>query len=436
MSNKVLLIGLQKSGYAALALLEKEGYDITITVNNELSDDEKTSLSKYRVFDGEHPLHLLDEEWAFIVKNPGIPYRIPFIKEAMKRNIKIITEVELAYNCSENTILGITGTNGKTTVTTLIYDIVKEYYSNTYLAGNIGYPYSDVVLEHDKDNYIIFELSSFQLMGTENFRPHIATILNLAPDHLDYMESLESYYESKLLIYKNQTEKDYFILNLDDSVVNEYVSDLKAQVITFSLKQDADVMLRNNSILFMDEKIIELSDIKLVGDHNISNIMVAIAYSKLIGVSNEVIRKVIMEFNGVEYRLQQVPSKFNNTYFNDSKSTSADSTLTAIKALSKLDDVILIMGGHDKGLDYTDLFKEIDGMDNIECLMFFGANKEILSKYSDKIHLVFDNLYDVMDYINSTYQDKNILFSPGTSSYDQYQSYEKRGEDFNKLIKG
>jgi UDP-N-acetylmuramoylalanine--D-glutamate ligase len=429
-------MGLKKSGLAAIKLLLNYDYDITLTINNELSIAERNELSLYnvKIYEKGHPLSLLDEEWCYIVKNPGISYNIPFVKEALNRNIKIISEIELAYQLSNNIFLGITGTNGKTTVTTLIYEILKAQLDDVYCGGNIGIPISDIVREHGDNNIIVSELSSFQLMGIIDFKPKIATILNLAPDHLDYMNSVEEYYESKLSIYFNQDEHDYFVLNIDDALVQEYVKDIKAKIIRVSLNKKADAYLENDFIYFKDEAIININDIKIIGKHNLYNIIIAVVYAKVMGIDNDVIRKVISNFKGVEYRLEKVDGLNNNCYYNDSKATTPDSTITALEALSKT-DLILIVGGYQKGLDNRPLINYLNKHANIKRLYTFGAIKDLFEDVAIET-IKLEKLDMVIKDILENYHNQTILFSPATSSFDQYVNYEQRGEHFNKLVKG
>ena len=433
MSKKVLVIGLQRSGHAAIKLLLKEGFEVVVTINNELTKEDQEILKDIQVYAGSHPDHLLDENWEFIVKNPGVPYRIPFVQKALAKGFSIISEIELGYRYSKNINLAITGTNGKTTTTTLVYEILKKAKDNVYCAGNIGLPLCDVVFKHDNDNTIVLELSSFQLMGITSFKPHIATILNLAPDHLDYMPTLASYYESKQAIYEYQDENDYFLLNEDDKTIKEYLKDIKAKVISYSLHQKADAYLRDNWLYFNDEAIIDTNKIQIIGQHNLYNILVALCYAKLMKVSNEIIQEVVYNFKGVEFRLEEVKGFKNNVYFNDSKSTTPESTIIAINAL-KDKPTVLILGGFRKGLDFSDLIASVNENPNIEQVLTFGQIKDEFGEINC-LTKPFANLEEIIDYLEVTVDDKNILFSPATSSFDQYDNYEQRGRHFNKLIK-
>ena len=432
MSKKALVIGLQRSGHAAIRLLRKQGYEITVTINKQLSAADRNLLKGVIVYDNGHPLTLLDSNWDLIVKNPGIPYRIPFIKEAMKRGYQIITEVELGYLYSNNDYYAITGTNGKTTTTTLIFEILRHYFDNVYCGGNIGLPLSDIVLEHSTNNKVVLELSSFQLMGIEKFRPHIATILNLAPDHLDYMDNVDDYYQSKMAIYKNQTATDYFLLNEDDKLILEYAQNIKAKLVKFSLTKESDAYLKNDWLYFYNEAVIDTKKIQIIGQHNLYNILVALCFAKLLNVSNECIQEVVYNFTGVEYRLEKVNGFKNNTYYNDSKSTTPDSTITALQAIK--DELVLIIGGFDKKLNYSGLINYVNENNKVVMVLTYGQIKDNFSEINKDV-LKFDNLELVVNYLRDKIDNQVVLFSPATSSFDQYDNYEQRGEHFNKLIK-
>lgn len=434
MSKKALVVGLKRSGLAAINILKENNYKVVVTINNSMSEKERTLLKDIVVYENGHPFSLLDENWDFIIKNPGIPYRLPFIQRALEKNIKILNEVELAYMFYENTYFAITGTNGKTTTTTLIYEIFNKAFNNVLLAGNIGIALSDVIVKHKNDNLVILELSNFQLMGLVTFKPKVATILNLTPDHLDYMKSLEEYYISKLTIYKNQDENDFFIYNEDDENIRKYVKNVKAKIIKFSSEKESDVYLKDNWIYYYEEKVIDINKLQVIGAHNIKNIMVALIYAKVWCIKDDIIKEVVYNFKGVDYRLQRVEGINNNIYYNDSKSTTAESTITAIQAINK-QDTILILGGFDKKLDYSEMIDVINESKDITCVLTFGMIKDKFSEINKNLK-VFNNLEEVVLYLKENVSDKTILFSPATSSYDQFEDFEQRGLVFNTLIRG
>lgn len=431
---KVLVVGLARSGLAAVKLLQQHDFQVVLTTDERLDAKTKAELVDVDVIDGQHPFSLLDDNYDFIVKNPGIPYTNPFIQEAMRRHFKIISEIELAYVFSNNIYLAITGTNGKTTTATLTADILSKYYTNIFIAGNVGVPLSDVVRNHPKDNIVVLELSNFQLMGIVDFKPHLATILNLSPDHLDYMNSVKEYYRSKTMIYKNQTKDDYFLYNLDDPHIDEFVNNIPSKIVTFSTKETADIILEDNWIVFQNQKVIDLAHVQLLGIHNIYNIMVAVGYTMLMKVPVEIIREVVYAFRGVPYRLEYLGEHDNLKFYNDSKSTTPDSTITAIKAVEQ-NPYYLIIGGFDKGLDYEELIVYLENSDNLQKVFTYGEIKNVLANVLKEDTIVFNDLTEVMRYIKKNVHEGVILFSPATSSFDQYANFEERGQHFNDLVK-
>ena len=279
--KKVLVLGLAKSGQAAVELLT--ALHATITVNEYASREKIACYDEYvhrgiEMITGGHPQELFERDFDFVVKNPGINYHKPFVLRLKERGIPVYTEIELAYQVAKmQNYIAITGTNGKTTTVTLIDEILKHAHHLSCLAGNVGIPYSSCVLDNDLlhcDGYdVVLEMSNFQLLDIEKFHPHISTIINLTPDHLDYMASLDEYYASKTRIYMNQDKQDYFIENLDDEILQSYLRKypVLAQRVTFSLTKPADCMIQNQAIYYKGNHVIDLDEIKIVGDHNIQN---------------------------------------------------------------------------------------------------------------------------------------------------------------------
>lgn len=436
MSKKALVIGLEKSGLAAYQLLEKEGYHVTISVNTKLSEETKKELKNAHINDGEHDFNLVDEHWDIIVKNPGIPYQVPFIKALVDKGYFMYSEIEIAYQYQpENTYLAISGTNGKTTTTTLLTHILESALPNVYSAGNIGVPLAKQVLEHSAPATYCLELSSFQIMGLKEFKPKIATILNLSPDHLDYMPSLDSYYKSKQPIYQNQDESDYFLLNIDDDNVLKYYQKNDAQVITFSLQENADACLKDDYLYYYDEAIIDIKKVQIVGKHNLYNVIVAIIFAKLMNIETKTIQKAVYSFQGVKYRIQKVEPNENdsNIYYNDSKSTTPDCSITALNIFEN-EPVILIVGGFNKGLDFSELVKAINEKTNLDKVYLYGQIAPLIKGIKKPV-IIMDTIDDVVKDIKEKDQNKIVVFSCGTSSFDQFNNYEERGAYFNEIIK-
>ena len=361
--KKVLVLGLAKSGKAAVELLKFMHADITINESKKKEDipEYDTYVSEgIEMVCGGQPDELFERDFDFVVKNPGINYHAPFILRLKERGIPVYTEIELGYKVAKKQhYIAVTGTNGKTTTVTLIYEILKAAGRKAHICGNYGIPYCEVVLnEHlyeEEGHDIVVEMSNFQLIDIEEFKPEVATVLNLTPDHLDYMDSLDEYYASKMRIYMNQDEKDLFINNSDDETLQSYLAKypVPSRIETFSVKGQGDVELKDNAIYYKGQKVIDRDEIKIVGLHNVANMMVAIASCASVGVSLDSIHDTLAAFKGVEHRIEFVRELDGVRYYNDSKGTNTDAAVIAIKAFEK--PVILLMGGHEKNLDLKDV---------------------------------------------------------------------------------
>ncbi len=439
--KKVLVIGLAKSGQAAVELLER--LHASITVNEYAAKENIACYDDYikrgiRMVVGGHPDSLFEEDFDFVVKNPGINYHKPFILRLKERGIPVYTEIELAYQVSQpQNYIAVTGTNGKTTTVTLIYEILKHAQRNVCLAGNIGIPLSTCVLQNnliDNEGYdIVLELSNFQLLDIEKFHPHVSTIINLTPDHLDYMASLDEYYASKTRIYMNQDEKDVYIENKDDSTLQDYLKKYPYQgkTVSFSLENEADCMIKDHAIYFQNQHIIDLDEIKIVGKHNIQNMMIAICACISCGVDVQIIHDALSAFTGVEHRIEFVKEYQGVKYYNDSKATNTDASIIALKAFDK--PVILLMGGHEKNLDLQSMSEY---KDHISSLICFGEAKERFAKemQCEKTYIV-DHLKDAVFKAKELAKEGDVvLLSPSTSSYDEFKNYEERGKAFKDIV--
>ena len=398
--KKVLVLGLAKSGKAAVELLKFMHADITINESKKKEDipEYDTYVSEgIEMVCGGQPDELFERDFDFVVKNPGINYHAPFILRLKERGIPVYTEIELGYKVAKKKhYIAVTGTNGKTTTVTLIYEILKAAGRKAHIFGNYGIPYCEVVLnEHlyeEEGHDIVVEMSNFQLIDIEEFKPEVATVLNLTPDHLDYMDSLDEYYASKMRIYMNQDEKDLFINNSDDETLQSYLAKypVPSRIETFSVKRQGDVELKDNAIYYKGQKVIDRDEIKIVGLHNVANMMVAIASCASVGVSLDSIHDTLAAFKGVEHRIEFVRELDGVRYYNDSKGTNTDAAVIAIKAFEK--PVILLMGGHEKNLDLKDV-RELNPL--IKTLICFGETKERFSKDMAHPHtIVVDHMKD------------------------------------------
>ncbi|MFS0782397.1 UDP-N-acetylmuramoyl-L-alanine--D-glutamate ligase [Bacillus sp. 1P06AnD] len=437
--KKVLVLGLAKSGVSASVLLHELGAFVTVNDRKPLSENPAAQgllEQGIKVICGDHPLELLDEGFEVIVKNPGIPYSNPLIKGALEKGIPVITEVELAYLISEAPIIGITGTNGKTTTTTLVYEVLKEAGLKPLIAGNIGTVASGVAMEAKPDNHIVMELSSFQLMGVETFKPKIALITNLYEAHIDYHGDFDSYCKAKSNITKNQDAGDYFVFNADQERVTNIASSSKAVAVPFSTKEIVEdgAYLDGGYVMFRGEQIIEIHDIVLPGTHNLENILATVAICKLQGADNGAIRKVLTTFQGVRHRLQFTANVNGRKFYNDSKATNILATSKALAAFTQ--PTILLAGGLDRGNEFDEL---IPCFKHVKAVITFGqtapkierAAKEAGISAIQRVDTVKEAVpvaYDLSD------EGDCILLSPACASWDQYKTFEVRGDMFVEAV--
>lgn len=424
---------------SAASLLHKLGAFVTVNDKKPLSENpEAQGLLEQgiKVICGDHPIELLDEGFELIVKNPGIPYYNPMIKGAIEKGIPVITEVELAYQISEAPFIGITGTNGKTTTTTLIYEMLNAGYKNPLIAGNIGTVASDVAQKAGEHNTIVIELSSFQLMGIDAFKPKVAILTNIYDAHLDYHGTKEEYINAKAMITKNQTEDDYFIYNADQEIVARIAESTRAKTIPFSTAQvlNDGIYVKDGAVFFNGEQIIHTSDIALPGEHNLENILSAVAAAKLAGVNNDAIFRVLNTFKGVKHRLQFVCELNGRKFYNDSKATNILATTKALAAFKE--PVILLAGGLDRGNEFDEL---VPSLKNVKVLITFGQTAEKLERAGRmagiKTILRVDNVESaVPQAYKQSEQGDVILLSPACASWDQYKTFEVRGDIFIEAV--
>ncbi|WP_066368320.1 UDP-N-acetylmuramoyl-L-alanine--D-glutamate ligase [Neobacillus fumarioli] len=437
--KKILVLGLAKSGISAATLLHKLGAFVTVNDQKPLSENPGAQClleQGIKVICGEHPVELLDEGFELIVKNPGIPYSNPMIQGAIENGIPVITEVELAYEISEAPFIGITGTNGKTTTTTLVYEMLKQGNKNPLIAGNIGTVASGVAEEARKDQTIVIELSSFQLMGIQTFKPRIAIITNLYDAHLDYHGTRKEYWKAKENITKNQTELEYLIINADQEQTLEIASRSKAKIIPFSTKKvlSDGACIREGWICFNQENVMPVADIVLPGVHNLENILSAVAAAKLSGVENIAIQAVLRTFTGVRHRLQFVTEINGRKFYNDSKATNILATVNALAAFHT--PVILLAGGLDRGNEFDEL---IPYLKNVKALITFGQTAPKLERVGKEAGIkTIVRVDNVEKAVPVAYQYSEIgdiiLLSPACASWDQYKTFEVRGDIFIEAV--
>ena len=437
-NKKVLVLGLAKSGESAARLLDKLG--AIVTVNDSKPFEENPAAQGLleegiKVVTGGHPLELLDEDFALMVKNPGIPYSNPMIKKALDKGMPVWTEVELAYLISEAPIGGITGSNGKTTTTTMIGQVLTAAGQNGLLSGNIGYPASHVAQTATDKDTLVMELSSFQLMGIESFHPEIAVITNLMPTHIDYHGSFEAYVAAKWNIQKNMTAADHLVLNFNQDLAKELAEKTQATVVPFSTLEKVDgAYLENGLLYFRGEAVMAADEIGVPGSHNVENALATIAVAKIRGVDNETIKETLFAFGGVKHRLQYADEINGVKFYNDSKSTNI---LATQKALSGFDNskVILIAGGLDRGNEFDELVPDIKGLKK---MVILGQSAERVKRAADKAGVEYVDATDIADATRKAYHLAGtgdiVLLSPANASWDMYPNFEVRGDLFLKTV--
>ena len=439
--KKVLVVGLARSGMAAIRVLKKLGAEVTLSESKKKDDIKEIGfLNENNVEIVGQDMAVFERDFDFVVKNPGVPYRSPMMQKLQERNIPVITEIELAYQVAKpQHYIAITGTNGKTTTSTLTYEILRRAFpGKAHLCGNIGIPLCEIVMENglmeEGGHYIALEISNFQLVNIDKFRPEVATIINLTPAHIDSMGSLDNYYKSKTEVYRNMSGNDVFLLNADDPVVKEYTDryPVKCAKESFSTdSQSADCIAKDGYLEIKGEKIIPLNAIKIVGKHNLQNVMIAVSAAKAIGISNDVILEAVSSFKGVEHRIEFVREIDGVKYYNDSKGTNTDATITALKAFDR--GVILLVGGFEKGLPMDEMKKHLGCVKKI--IGFGACGARLVHDLVGEDGIVVTTLDEAVAEANKIAESGDtVLLSPTTSSFDQYTCFEERGDHFKKII--
>ncbi|MER2063127.1 MAG: UDP-N-acetylmuramoyl-L-alanine--D-glutamate ligase [Alkalibacterium sp.] len=443
-SNKtVLVLGLAVSGYNAALMLNQLGAEVIVNDFKDLSESEEAKDLKKKgveVISGGHPLEILDKPLDFIVKNPGIPYTNPLVKQAVNKSIKIITEIELAYAIAESPIVAITGTNGKTTTTMMIEALLNENRreGKAYSVGNIGTPASLIAQTSRVVDDLIMEVSSFQLMGIDTFHPKIAVITNVYSAHLDYHKTRDEYVNAKLAITKNQSQTDYLIFNQDQDELSSLVrSTTEAALVPFSRKKElkTGIYVKNGMIMYSGEEVMPTDNVLIPGEHNLENALAAIAVAKLKGVDNKDINKAFQRFKGVEHRMQLVDTAVDRRFYNDSKATNSLATIHALEGFS--DPVVLIAGGLDRDESLDDLVPLLKK--HVKAIVTFGETKHKLAEVARKADITTVDIKDTvaeatMAAYNHSETGDVILLSPACASWDQYANFEERGDDFIQTV--
>ena len=436
-NKKILILGMARSGYEVAKLLSKYTDRILITDQKEQNIDHVKELQNLNVqyLVTSEPETLLDSSFDLVVKNPGINYKNKCVKKAKSLGIKVINEVEVAYNLIKDKafIIAVTGSNGKTTTVTLIYELLKHANKKVHLGGNIGIPLSAIVPEIKKGDILVCEISSHQLQDLHEFKPNIAVMTNLSEVHLDFFETYQNYINHKKKIFKNQTKDDIAILNNDNSDVMNLVKEIKADKLYFSIKEKKDIYLDNNKIYYKNKPIISTDEIRIQGNHNYENIMASILAVKQLKVSDECIKEVLESFCGVEHRLEFVTKINNRSFYNDSKATNVKSTMIALNSIKT--PTILLLGGLDRKHSFEPLIPYLNNVTHIIC---FGETKKRIKEFSDKQNIdciIVDNIEEATKVAyNISNSGDTILLSPACASWDQFACFEDRGTKFKEVI--
>lgn len=445
-NREVLVFGTGLSGIGAAALLYKTGakpvlYDGNRNVRPEEVKAKLGEGIEAEIIIGDLPEQVINR-LSLVVLSPGVPTDIPLVNAMRKKGIPIWGEVELAYENSKGDVLAITGTNGKTTTTSLLGEIMKEHQDSVFVVGNIGTPYTGAALETTEESVTVAEISSFQLETIDAFRPKVSAILNITPDHLNRHHTMEEYIRVKESITKNQTESDVCVLNYEDETLRKFGKTLKCQVLFFSSLRTLEkgLYLEDDRIIYCDgkekAKICSTKELNLPGRHNHENVMAAVGMALSWGVPLEEIRTVVKRFQAVEHRIEYVTEKNGVVYYNDSKGTNPDAAIKGIQAMDR--PTLLIGGGYDKDSSYEEWISAFDG--KVKLLVLLGATREKIAEAAESCgfdkYVFADTLEEAVKICAMRAESGDaVLLSPACASWDMFPSYEVRGRMFKEYVR-
>ena len=441
--NRLVVLGAGESGMGTAILGKKKGFEVFVSDLGIIKNTYKQVLLHHEISweeGGHNEAEILTA--TVVMKSPGIPETIPIVVKLKKKGVKVISEIEFASKYIDANIIGITGTNGKTTVATMIYQILKKGDLNVALGGNIGKSFAEIVATKDIENYVL-ELSSFQLDGIEDFVPHIAVITNLSPDHLDrYNNNFSTYIDSKFRIIMNQTKEDYFIYDRDDSNILQWLSNhsIKSQLLPFSVKKQLKKgAFKNKQELIIttnnNQFTMPIATLSLQGEHNLKNAMAAATVANLLNIRNKTIRECLENFQGVEHRLEKVLKINNVFYVNDSKGTNVNATYYALDSMET--PTVWIVGGEDKGNDYKPLLPLVN--EKVKAIICLGVdNDNIINAFGNVVDIMVET-HSMQDAVNVAYRLSNrgdtVLLSPACASFDLFKNFEDRGRKFKEAVR-
>ena len=444
-NSSVLVVGMGKSGKAAVAVLVGLGAKAAVQDSNtadkiDASFIELLKTHNVEMYLGEIPGDM--SAFDMLVMSPGVPVELPFVVAAKEAGAEVISELELAYRITEGKYVAITGTNGKTTTTTLVGEIFKASGRKTAVVGNIGNPVVTEAIESDTKSWMVAEVSSFQLETVDQFRPVVSAVLNLTPDHLNRHHTMEAYGAAKAKVFTQQTDNEYLVINYDDKACYALAADCRAKLVPFSRKEilsygaylDGDKLMLNDGKNIME--ICKAGELRIIGDHNIENVLAAAAICYFAGIDMVTITEAIKAFPGVEHRIEFCGTINGAKYYNDSKGTNVDASVIAIKALKE--NIILIAGGDGKAQDFTDLANHLVGP--VKAMVLLGRDAPIIEAAARKAGFTaIYNEADMESVVKKCYElaqeGDNVLLSPACASWDMYKSYEIRGRHFKDCVK-
>ncbi len=436
--KKVLVVGLGKSGMAAYELLKKMGALVSLYDGNKEMKIESVDVPLYL---GDLPEEMFSG-FDCAVFSPGVPLDIPVARYLIHNRVPVIGEIELAWLMERGQVMWITGTNGKTTTTTLTGEIMRAYNQKTFVVGNIGNPYTKEVLKSEKDSVTVAEISSFQLETIDTFSPKVSAVLNITPDHLNRHGTMENYIDAKISITKNQGADQLCVLNYEDEVLRERARHMRCRTLFFSSRRKLSQGMykdeNGNLVMAEDGRVIlNQKETRLPGDHNAENIMAALMMVFEMGVPEELAVEVVRNFQPVEHRVEFVKSVNGVDYYNDSKGTNPDAAIKGIQSMDR--PTVLIGGGYDKGGDFSEWIRSFDG--RVKRLLLLGATKERIAQNAKDCGFTDYQFVDTLEEAVSTASElaaagDAVLLSPACASWDMFDSYEQRGNMFKELVNG
>lgn len=444
----VLVVGMGKSGVAAAQAMIKLGAEVSIQDSKPAEQIDGQMLhflnnmanGHLGMYLGQMPADM--SEFDMMIISPGVDPELPFVQEAEEEGVEIIGELEIAYRIGRGHFVAITGTNGKTTTTALTGEIFKNSGRTSHVVGNIGVAVISKSLDADEDDWLVTETSSFQLQTTRYFKPIVSAILNLTPDHLNRHHTMEGYGEAKAKIFANQNESDYCVINYDDKVCYALAKDCKAKVVPFSRREELEfgAFVKEDSLVLKNEEgelitFCHKDELKIIGGHNVENALAAAAVAYFSGISPEVISKTLKAFGGVEHRIEFAGEIEGVKYYNDSKGTNVDATVTALKAIRE--NVILIAGGDAKGQEFEPLIEEFDGV--VKHMILMGRDSKLIAAAAEKKGFCdYSFVKDMNEAVEKAGQmavaGDAVLLSPACASWDMYKNFEQRGDHFKDCV--